>query len=98
MAKINFFEEEVGVQSMMRLILFITVANAILLTDTVVLFGLITEGTKNVGSLVGSGIALFTGLTSFIATLKLLQKTKENERSDRESRKETETNSGRTAE
>lgn len=82
-ARIGFFEESPGVLSMTRLILFITIINASILTDSVLIFGLVTDGIKNVGSLVGSCIALFTGMTSVIATVKLLQKPKENEGNNR---------------
>lgn len=78
MAKIGFFEENVGEQSMTRLALFLTIANAVLITDVLVTVGLIVADNPDFVALAGAGVALFTGLTAPMATIKLLQKDKEN--------------------
>lgn len=98
MSTIRFFEEAPGVSSMTRLLLFITVMNAIAMSDLVLAIGLYTDQTKNIGTLVGSVVALFAGLTSIMATLKILQKPHENERTNRESGEIPEATSGGTGE
>jgi hypothetical protein len=76
MAKINFFEENEGEQSMTRLALFLTLVNAICIADALVIMGALSK-TPDYVALAGAGVALFTGLVAPMATIKLLQKSKE---------------------
>lgn len=80
--KVGFFEEAPGQFSMTRLLVFMLISYAILMSATVGIFGLIKYYNSNAGTLMDVVMAigsLLTSISVFAASWKLIQKPMEKE-------------------
>ena len=82
---IGFFEESEGNKSMTRLLVFMLIAYAILISAGVTIVGLVNylrpHSTETLGSIVTSAGSLLCSISAFAGGWKLIQKPMENNES-----------------